>query len=158
MESFFVERERAWKKLVAADHILTQSYPLIKDPKLLLASLKNLFEAVDAGLTAILRIEYARKRIPTVGSDFNARVVTFTHYLAPRYKIPKEFLRFVGEVRETVKEHEQSPIEFVRKEQYVICDESYRIRTLNESQLKKYIERGKGFLGFVDACLEENHK
>ncbi len=112
--------EAARKRLAAADHILTQSYPLIKDPKLLIAVLTNLSRAVEGA------VEVSKER---------AR------------RLPTEFLRLAGELQETMHEHEQSPVEFARKGAFVICDESYRIRTLNEEQLRRQLRQAKALLG-----------
>ena len=43
MEKFQELREISKKKIFLADHILTQTYPLLKDPKLLLATTENIF-------------------------------------------------------------------------------------------------------------------
>ncbi len=150
MESYVAVAETARKKAGVADHILTQTYPMVKDPKLLVAVLQNAFESVEAGIDALLLLERERKRIPPVAGDFTARFAGFTRHVAPLYELPDGFLRFVAELLETVREHKRSPVEFVRKQQYVICDDTYRLRTLNEEQLKKYVQRAKAFAALVE--------
>lgn len=150
MESIAAARERARRKVGVADHILTQTYPLVKDSKLLLAVLQNVYEAVDAGILAILMHEHEKRRVPTMGETFEGRLALFQRHIMPKQPMPKEFLRFVGEVRETIHDHKQSPMEFTRKNQFVICSDSYRLRTLSESRLKQYVQQTRIFVRTVD--------
>lgn len=144
----------ARKRLGVADHILTQTYPLLQDPKLLLAVLQNIYGAVSAGIDALL--EHEADRVPQpLPQTFEARLALFHQHLAPHYAIPRGFLRFVGELRETIKEHEESPVEFARKESFVICDEGYRVKTLTVEQLTKYLERAKAFIAFMEEKVKE---
>ncbi len=155
MEPFVAAKELARRKAGVADHILTQTYPLVKDPKLLVAALQNTYDAVDEGIKALLLYERAAKRIPPFTGDFDSRLVAFQRHVVPRYAIPAEFLRFVGELRETVQEHRQSPMEFSRKGQFVICDQGYRLRTLNAELLKRHVQRAKAFVGMMEAKVHD---
>jgi len=156
MESFIAARDKARKKAGVADHILTQTYPLVKDPKLLIAVLQNLYDAVGFGIEALLEYEGSLDRLPTIPDTPDARLAMFQQHLSQRYKLPAEFLGFVGDLRETLKEHRESPVEFVRKEEFVICDEGYRIRKLSKEQLKQYLLKTKAFLGFMEEKVNRN--
>ncbi len=156
MDSFVAARDGARKKLSVADHILTQTYPLVKDPKLLVAVLQNLYEAVEAGISAMLQYEADRNRLTLVAEDFDAQLALFRQHVVPSYNVPLEFMRFVGELRETIKEHRASPVEFVRKGTFVICDEGYRIRTLSADQLKRHMQRAKAFVSFMEEKVNRN--
>ncbi len=156
MDSFVAAWEAARQKARVADHILTQTYPLLKDPKLLVAVLQNLVEAVDKGLHALLAYEHAMKRFPPPGETFESRLTAFRHHLAPRYGVPRELLRFISELQETVKEHRESPVEFVRKSKFVICDNNYRLRTLTEQGMKEYVRKTKEFLELMGGRLARN--
>jgi hypothetical protein len=146
----FVAAKLARRKVTVADHILTQTYPLVKDPKLLLAVLQNLFEANDAGIQAMLLHEELQRKMAPVADDFESRLIAFQQQITKQHRVPKEFLRFVGELRETMHEHQMSPIEFARKGNFVICDEGYKIRTLTATQLQKYVQKTKAFVAFVE--------
>ncbi len=156
MEAFVAARDAARKKAGVADHILTQTYPLVQDPKLLIAVLQNTFEAVEAGIGALLLYEQSVRRLPTVPDGLEPRLSLFRQHVAQRYRIPPAFLRFVGELQEIMREHRQSPVEFVRNNQFVICNESYRIRTLNAEMLKRHVQRAKAFVSFVEEKVNRN--
>lgn len=156
MDSFVAAKDAARKKLSVAEHILTQTYPLVKDPKLLIAVLQNVNDAVESGIDAMVAYEHRMKRIPPPGNDFDSRFVSFSRHVVPGYGIPAEFLRFVGELRETMREHRKSPIEFVRKERFVICNESYKVRTLSPDQLKRHVGKAKAFINMVEEKVARN--
>ena len=64
MEQFQIERELAKQKIKVADHIISVTYPLVKDPKLLLGVLENIHSALMHCISAILEYDRLFKRIP----------------------------------------------------------------------------------------------
>ena len=54
MEKYEELRDMARKKIQIADHMLTMTYPMIKDPKLLLAVMENIFLALTNSIAASL--------------------------------------------------------------------------------------------------------
>lgn len=132
-------QERAWRKLSIAEHILTQTYPLVHDPKLLLAVLQNIFESVAANTEAALHAAYERKEVETIPERFEHRL----HLVAQRFRLAPELLRFVRELEETMHEHKKSPVEFARKNSFVICDDDYRLHTVKPEQLRSYIQHAR---------------
>ncbi|RME31930.1 hypothetical protein D6789_01135 [Candidatus Woesearchaeota archaeon] len=141
MESVDAARERARRKIGVADHILTQTYPLVRDPKLLLAVLQNIFDSVDANVEAALRSLLEKKKVLHIPELFESRL----QVLAQQCPLEKSLLRFARELQETMHEHKQSPVEFARKEMFVICDSSYGVRTLRPEQLKRYVQHARAF-------------
>jgi hypothetical protein len=58
MEKFQELREVAKKKLQLADHILTMTYPIVNDSKLLLAVVENMFLALTNAMGSVLYYEF----------------------------------------------------------------------------------------------------
>ena len=58
MELFQKKREVAHRQIKTADHLLLQSYPLLKDTRLLLAVLKHLFIASENIIDSLLEHEH----------------------------------------------------------------------------------------------------
>ena len=141
--------DEAKKKIRVADHMLTMTYPLVKDPKLLIAVLENTHASMDASIQAALQHERNKKNIHAYPNSEQGRFNTYQQQIARNYQTPKELLRTIQDVKETIQEHKQSPIEFRRKESFVICDESYKIRTLNEETLKKHIKAAKTLISHI---------
>lgn len=144
MEAVVAARQDARKKIQVADHILTQTYPVVKDPKLLIAVLNNLYDGLSHGVRTLLLFKRG-----TAPETNDAQLALFQRD-AHEYDIPASFMRMMNELRETIKEHKESPVEFARRGEFVICDESYRVRTLSPSQLRIQIGRAKEFIELVE--------
>jgi len=136
----------ARRKVGVADHILEHTYPLVKDPKLLLSALQNLSDAIDAGVEALL-LQYGHE----VPRSFGDRI----EELRRVQRVPDGFVRFVNEVRDTLQDHRESPVEFVRSQRFVICDPDYRLRTLAEDQVKGYVRRAKVFIAMMEEKVHD---
>ena len=64
MEKYEEIRDKAIKNIKIADHMLTQTYPLVKDPRLLLTVLENVFLSLTNAIGALLYFERLYKRVP----------------------------------------------------------------------------------------------
>jgi len=146
MEKFEEARDKAIKNLKIADHMLTQTYPSVKDPKLLLAVMENLFLSLTNAMGAILHYEVIQKRINQFDENFESKYNIFKLKVAPGYKINKDYVKLVGDVKNIVIAHKKSPVEFARKDAFVICDDNYAMRALSANEMKAYVEKTKGFV------------
>jgi len=146
-------REKAKQRLKVADHILTMTYPLVKDTKLLMVVTENLFLALTNIMSALLYFERKFKRIPPFSDNFEAKFKVFNDNLVPKYNIDKKYLLLMRELKEIILEHKRSPVEFVRKDRFVICSEDYRMKTITVDLLKKYIKESKEFITRIDRIL-----
>ena len=158
MEQFQVSREEAKKHLKLADHMLTQTYPLVKDPKLLLAVLQNLFRALDHTMSAILYYERLFKRIPPFQDTFDSRFNMFKARMMRRYNLNPEYVTLIQKVKETPKEHQRSPVEFVRDGKFVICSDNYKLRTISFEEMKKFISQAKSFINEMEGMVSKNDR
>jgi len=143
MEKFMMYKQRAQQQIRIADHMLTMTYPLVKDPKILIAVLENIFLSITNALGSILAYERVFKRIPPFHDTFESKYSMFKAKIVPRYQIDLKWVRFIAEIKELVNEHKNSTTEFVRPGKFVIADDHYRIKTLSEQDLKKYLKNAK---------------
>jgi hypothetical protein len=148
-------REVARRKIGVADHMVTQTYALVSDPKILLAALQNVFDAVDAGIHALLLAEEHEKHLPKTPDDFESRLTAFKLHVVSEHKVPEGFLRFVSELRETLQEHKKSAVEFVRHDQYVIADNDYNLKTLSPESVRKYVQQAKVFVAMMEEKVND---
>jgi phage regulator Rha-like protein len=149
MERFQELREIAKKKVFVADHILTQTYPLLKDSKLLLATLENLFLAYANSIGSILHYELIFNRVPSFKEDFDSKFKLFKERTAPKYNIKQEDINTIKEIRDIIVQHKKSPIEFVRDDRFIICNDNYKMETINLDKLKKMMFSAKRFIDKV---------
>ena len=158
MEQFQVFREKAQTKLKIADHMLTMTYPLVKDTKLLLVIMENLFLSLTYAMSSILYYERLFKRIPLFSDNFESKFSIFKEKCINKYDIPQEYVRLLQNVKSTMMEHKKSPIEFERKGTFVICSDSYKLRTISTSQIKDYIAKTKEFIQISSNITHKNEE
>jgi len=158
MEQFQIFREKAQSRLKIADHMLTMTYPLVKDTKLLLVIMKNLFLSLTYAMSSILYYERLFKRIPLFSDNFESKFSIFKEKCINKYDIPQEYVRLLQNVKSTMMEHKKSPIEFERKGAFVICSDSYKLRTISTSQIKDYIAKTKEFIQISSNITHKNEE
>ena len=156
MEEFEVLRENAKKKISLADHMLTMTYPLVRDTKLLLVVLENVFLAMTNAMGSILYYERFYKHIPPFTDNFENKFQLFKEKCAEKYNVNEVYLKLLRELKELIVQHRKSPVEFVRKDRFVICSENYNLKTIGVDQIKVYIAKAKDFIQLTNFIVSKN--
>ena len=156
MEKFQELRDLANKKLQLADHILTMTYPMIKDPHLLLSSIENLFLAFSYGIGSVLHYDRVFKRISPFPDDFASKFELFRDKCAKRYNLNNEYTKIIEDLRNILVAHKKSPMEFSRNERFVICNGNYRMRAISLNEVKSYVEKAKLFIKNVSSIVSKD--
>lgn len=149
MEKFQLLKEEALKNYRMADHMLNVTFPLVHDTKLLLGVTENLFLAFAQAMASILYHERLFKLVPYFNDDFESKF-QMLHQKRYHYKISQEYFDSMLELKEIILLHKKSPVEFRRKDHFIICSSSYRLKAINTNQLKSYLKRAKDFLELMD--------
>lgn len=129
---------RAYQSLKLAEHMLIRTYPMVDDPKLILAISEDihiaLFSMVEAlyGKDADLGV-FKEK---AVSSGFNS-----------------DEIELVKRLDNIIQEHKDSPVEFTRKDKFVICDDSYNTDSITLDDMKKYLFEARLFVEKAEAIL-----
>jgi hypothetical protein len=156
MEKFQELREISKRKLTLADHILTQTYPLLKDPKLLLAAIENIFLAYTNSISSLLYYERLFKRIPNFQDTYESKFRIFEERCSFKYHIKEENINIIKEIKNIILQHRKSPIEFTREDQFIICSNDYSMKTIKYKQLKEMIINAKQFIDKVNTITSKN--
>lgn len=143
MEKHQQHNLNAKKHLNTADHMLTITYPMIKDPKILLAVLDNLNVAVKNMMEAVLEYDYLFKNISGFDDTFIAKYSVFKQKCAKRYSFDDGFMELLKELNDTHKAHKESPVEFPRKNSFIICNKNYETKKITFDDLKQKIAKAK---------------
>lgn len=146
MEKFQELRETAKKRINIADHMLKVTYPFVKDPKMLLTVVENIFLAMTNSMSSALYYERLFKRVPIFPENFESKFSLFKDKCVKKHKLNPDHLKMLRELKEIILQHKKSPIEFSRKDMFVICNGGYRIRTIGVDQLKQHVENAKEFI------------
>jgi hypothetical protein len=158
MEEFQVLRDKAMQKIKVADHMLFMTYPVIKDPKLLLAIVENIFASLDFGVGALLHYERLFKRIPPFNDTYPSRMEVFRSRMIPKHNLSPKYASLIMDVKGILSEHKNSPVSFIRKDKYVICSPTYSMKSIDVNLVKKYIFETKVFLTSVNKIVSENER
>ena len=153
MEKFLELKEEALKKIKTADHILTQSYPLVKDTKLLLGVMDNLFLGMTNAMASLLYYERSSKNIPPFQDNFDSKFNMFRSKLVDKHNIKKSHIELLEEIKDIITEHRKSPVEFTRKDCFVICSDNYDMRTISLQNINKYLSGAKSFLNEISRLV-----
>ena len=158
MEKYDELREHARKRIQVADHMLTMTYPMVKDPKLLLAVMENIFLALTNSMGALLHYERAFKRVPPFQDTFVSKFSVFRQKSAQRYNIDPSHISMIQEIKEIILQHKKSPVEFTRQDSFVICSEDYKMKTVSLEKMKSYILNSKSFIQNIDSIITKNRE
>lgn len=158
MEKFQEAREKARKNIKVADHMAYITYNIVKDPKLLLAIMENIYLSLLNALRSILYYERTFKNIPAFSDNFEAQLLLFRNKVAPKHNISPEYADLLTELRDMLIKHKKSPVEFVRKDRFVICGENYKMKTVSIDEMKRYVAKAKEFIRKAERVTSENER
>ncbi len=153
MEKSDEMRTKAVKYLKIADHILTQTYPLVNDPKLLLVVLEDIFLAISSSMSSILWLERENKELPSFDDSFDSKFNSFKLRVVPKYGIEKPYIMFLQDMKDLVSIHKKSPVEFSAKGSYVMANDDYDLSKLTLNGMKSYMEKAKFFIKGMDSLF-----
>ena len=158
MEKFQEVREKAKKNIKIADHMLTVTFPLVKDTKLLLSVIENIFLGYTNAIAALLYYERLFKKIPPFQETFESKFNMFRDRCVKKHNIDKSYIIEVQDIRDIILEHRKSPIEFKRGDKFVICSDDYNIKSVSAQDIKKYVDKAKVFIEQIDTIVSENDR
>ncbi len=149
MEKFNEFSQKALKSYQIADHMVHVTYPVVKDPKVLLLAITHLNTALENAVSALIYYDYYFKRIQNFPSDFNTKLDIFRRYSCEKYGIPRESVQTILDVKSIYLDHKSSEIEFRRRNSFVIASKNYKLRTINNEKLKNFLILAKPLLSKV---------
>jgi hypothetical protein len=154
MERFEEAAIKARRHIVVADHMMSVTYPVVKEPKLLLAVIENIFLAQSNAIDALLHHERAYKRVPPFSEAFESKLHLLKFKCADEYGITTDHIRLFETIHALILKHKESPFEFSRDGKFIICSDEYQLDAISEQHIKDYIrstkEMVKHFLSFVE--------
>ena len=146
MESLKTLRAQAQEKLKVADHLISTTYSLVKEPKLLVSVIENIYQALDLTVTALLEYEKNFKSIPSYEKTFDDKIEIFRRKVATKYDVSSDTIEFIVQLKKTVDEHKKASVEFSKKETFVISDNNYNMTTLKVEDVKKTLTKARHYV------------
>ena len=152
-EKFITSLEKARKSLQIADHLTYMTFPQLKENKILLKALDELYISIINIINSILQYEYTYKRIQ-IYKDPRENFRTFRK-IAERYKISTEQLNKIIEILSLGEKHKKSPFEFVKNDKIVIMSDNLKTETITTDKIKSFILETKDFLRKADNIINK---
>lgn len=101
-----------------ADHMAYVTFTLLRDYRLIIKILIETSEATSSVINAFLQKYYSERRIKLY-QDQETNLKIFLEKVAPEY-LDKKDIENIAKIMEIKKKHVNAPVEFVRKEKFVI--------------------------------------
>jgi hypothetical protein len=137
-----VEAEKLW---ASADHLVFVTLPVVKDQRLLIRALENLYKAVAVLISTILKFEYLYKRI-NLSKDTKKNLEVFFSKCVVRYGIEVEEIGVLRRLMVVGKKHKESGFEFSKNGKIVILDDSLGMVELTVGEMKDFIRVSRKLL------------
>lgn len=145
--------EKAEQKIKIADHLLTITYPVVKEPKLLILVIENIFESLSLTIDWTLKIKkiYEKK----YETNFDEKFSVFKKNIVLKYYLNKEIIPFIEKIKKIIEEHKKTAVLFTRKEKLIITDENYNLTKITPDECKKIILKTKKYIKKIKDLIEE---
>jgi len=156
MEEYELLMKKALTDFKTADHMIYVTYPLVNDPRIIVNIIDKLFNALINTITAILSYEYLYKRISRVPESLNEKLDLFKRIIDRRYNFDKGILGLIDDLIKLREFRNKSPMEFVRRENLIICSSGYNTRSINHRKIKEYVNQSKSFMFNASRLLVQN--
>lgn len=138
--------------LQTADHMLYMTYPLIREKRLLLKILNEIYLVILNVVNSILQYEYVHKRINLYRST-KENLSVFKNKCGGRYGITPEQISQIELVFELAEKHKNSPFEFVRNNKIVIMTNALKTDTITVEKIKEFVILSKDILRKAETII-----
>lgn len=118
--------QKAAYQLHLAEHLLEVTYPLVKDPKMLLSVLSNLEQSHENLFESVLPLDLRNS-----DTSFVKKLKSFEDLLQSYSIISGGEIKTIKTVHDLVLQHKESAVVFSRKDSFVICEDDYKIKKID---------------------------
>ncbi len=136
-----------------ADHLTYVTYPVVNETKLLYTVVESLSRGVRTGMDAVLYYDRLYKRISARQGGFHHELELFADHCMPRYAIDRKHVLLIKDLHSFVEARKRSPVEFVKRDRFVICTPSYKMRVLNLQKVKGFLAQSKEFMDQINKAI-----
>lgn len=143
----------AEKKLTNVDHLLSVTFPLVQDSRILAPIAETLAQSALKTMEALLKYEYAYKRILELPNNIDGMYNLFRSKVALRYKMNKNLLIMLFDLKNILQFRKRSAAEFVKHEKYIICSDVYSTTVITSEKLKSYKDLIAQFINQVKEII-----
>lgn len=145
MDRISQARQSSLKSIQMAKYLLTNTYPLLREPKTLLSISNHVFSSFMSSISMLLTAERSKKQIPPYHETTESKINSFKQNLVKKYNF-EEYLETVEKINNLGKYHKKSAVEFSRDKKFVMCDNQFKdIKSISEQDVKSFIQKAMEF-------------
>ena len=153
MEKFQENIDKAIKSLQIADHMTYVTFPLVNEKRLLIKIFSEIYKSIINSINAMLNYESLYKRIK-IYTDKKENIQTFTKKVAKIYDLTNEQVKKIKEIIEINKRHQQSSMEFIKKDRVIILSDNLSHQILDIQKIKEYLLLAKELLMKINSRIK----
>jgi len=147
---------QANKNIHNAQYLIDNTYNLVQDPRVLISILTKVYEAFDLSIAALVYRDRDVKLLPHFHDSSQSRKNIFLRKCIKRYDFNKEIMSTVTEIKEIIDEHKNSPMEFTRNKEFIICNDKFKFKKINVNDAKYFIGEAKQFIYKIEKIIQLN--
>ena len=155
-QDILTAKDNATQKYEGARHLLNVTFPMIKDPKLLLGVINNLSASLESSMDAILAYERLLRLVPVYNNNYESKFNLFRMKSIRRNNIPPAAIHLMSELRYIIDLHKKSPMEFQRGNRFVICNKDYQLKVISIKDLQQYLYTTKDMLDLTHKIVSKH--
>jgi len=126
--------------LAETEQLLSLTYKFTKDQKIFLGVIIKLYESLDMAINGYL-FSINQKNIAKMNFEEKINMLKFKNNA--KLSLSEEDFAYLNEVHFLYEKHKNSPIEFSRKEKFIISDDDYILHTLTLENLMVFFQNAK---------------
>ena len=134
--------EEIKRTLRNADHMIYITYPVLKENRLLVKVLEEVYSSVKKTVDIIMQHEYENKRIK-IYSDYKINMTIFEQRCAARYYLTQEEITGIRQIMDLFDSHKSSPLEFSRQNKIIIMSDNLKTDSVTVQKLKLMLGTAK---------------
>jgi hypothetical protein len=150
-------QDQAQRYYTAAFHLRSVTFPLVKDHKLLMGVLQNVFNSIDQAIGALLSYERELQLVPAYYDDFQSRFNTFRYRCMRRNNISADFAVAIQELKELLDLQKRTPMQFQRGTRLVLADKNYQLKVISVQDVDSFLLKNKQFLEVINHAIRLKH-
>ena len=130
------------RHLQIADHMTYITFPLVNEKKLIIKIFEEIFKSVKNSVNSAIYFEFQNKNL-ILSNNEKENINNFIKNLAKEYDLNEKEINKIREIIEIEKKHEESSMEFIRKEKLIMMSDSLDIKTITIEDIKEYLTIAK---------------
>ena len=135
-----ISLNKAFDHFQTAEHLYHTTFPVAKEPKLLLAIVKSISNGIEYFIQSLL--EQEKLSVP----EGLLQKINTLRPLIQKHHLSNEEIVFMLRIQEILHLQQQSPVEFKRGDTRVICSDDYDIEVLSPKDVENFLQHLKKIL------------